>query len=161
MGTKLKQIGLSIAYMLGLYILIFIFRPIYIYSIIQGFSTRKYIDNLTMSGQGFEYLMLLIYCIVSFFWTRRTLLSNNKIGLLFWIVNWIVDFVIPPLSVLIVVLYHNYSSVPDIKNLSLVENFFLMWLLLAIKHVFFHIANGNLSFGKRINKNSSAIRSVR
>lgn len=152
METRVKQIGLSIAYILGLYILIFICRPIYIYSIIQGFSTRKYIDNLTMSGQGFEYLMLLVYCIVSFFWTRRTLLSNNKTSLFFWLLNWVIDFIVPPLSVLIMVLYHNRSSVHDLKNLSLVENFLLVWFLVAIKHVFFHIANGNLSFGKSINK---------
>ena len=149
MQKKLKQLGLSIAYILGLYVLIFICRPIYIYSIIQGLSKRNYIDNLTISGQGFEYLTLLIYCMVSFFWTRRTLLSNNKAGLLFWLLNLIIDFIIPPLSVLFMVLYHNYSSIPDMKNLSLVENFFLMWVLLGIKHVFFHIANGNLSFGKR------------
>jgi hypothetical protein len=98
MRTRVKQIGLSITYILGLYILIFICRPIFIYSIIQDFSRGEYIDNLTMSGQGFEYLMLLVYCIISFFWTRRTLLSNNKTGLLFWLLNWVLDFIIPPLK---------------------------------------------------------------
>lgn len=147
MRTRVKRIGLAIAYILGLYILIFICRPTYIYSIIQGFSRRKYIDDLTMSGQGPEYLMLLVYCVVAFIWTRRTSLSNNTTG--FWLINWLIDFMIPPLSVLIMVLYHNRSSVPDMKNISLVENFFLVWFLLAIKHVFFHIANGNLTLGKK------------
>lgn len=149
----MKKTGFFITYTLCLYILLFICRPTYIYFIIQRFSKQKYIDSLTLSGQGVEYLLLLIYCIISFFLTRRTLLSDNKTGILYWLLNWLIDFIIPPLSVLIMVLYHNHSTIPDVKNLSSVENFFLVWFLMAIKHVFFHIANGNLSFGKKINRN--------
>lgn len=149
MRVKVKRIGLSIAYILGLYVLIFICRPIYIYSIIQNFSNQKYIDDLTVGGQGFRYLVLLIYCFVSFFWTKRTFLPKPKTRLLYWILNWVIDFMILPLSVLFLVLYHNHSAVSDMKNLSSVENVFLIWLLLATKHIIFHIVNRNISLGSK------------
>ncbi len=37
-------------------------------------------------------------------------------------------------------------------KLSSVENLFLVWVLLGIKHVAFHALNGNLSLGNKLNK---------
>ena len=84
-NTRLRQIGLPIAYNTGLYILILIFRPIYIYLIVQGFANRKYIDDFSMRGQLFDYLLLLAYCLFSYHEAKKTSLLMNNAGLLYWL----------------------------------------------------------------------------
>ena len=149
MNSRTKQIVIGSLYVSLLFAFVLIFRPVYFNTILQKFSNRRYLDDLTLSGQGVQYLILLAYSILSFFWTRRTLLSVKKTRLTFWIINWIIDVLILPLSVLIMVLYYNYTSVYDTKNVSSIENFFLIWFLLAIKHVSFQIAHGNIAFSKK------------
>ena len=148
MNSRTKQIVIGSLYISLLFVFVLIFRPVYFNTILQKFSNRRYLDDLALSGQGVQYLILLAYCILSFFWTRRTLLSIKKTRLAFWIINWLIDVLILPLSVLIMVLYYNYTNVYDTKKLSSIENFFLIWFLLAIKHVSFQIAHGNITFGK-------------
>lgn len=155
MKINRKRIGLAIAYILGLYVIIFYCRPIYINLILQFFPDRSYSDDVTTSGEGFWFLMLLVYCIVSFFGTRRTSLSVNKTGLAFWTINWIIDFIIHPLSVLIMAILHNRGTISDIKPISSIENFLLVWFLLVIKHLCVHIMNGRLSLGAAIKKRPS------
>lgn len=149
---NIKKIIQAIVYIGGLYILIINCRSYIIHTIIQIFSKREYIDDFTMREQGEKNLLLLAYSILCFFWTRKTSLSVNKGGFVFWSLNWILDIIILPLSVLIMVLYYNHIEVPNMKNLSNLENVSLVGFLLAIKHVFFDIANGNLSLGPKITR---------
>jgi hypothetical protein len=128
---------------------------IYISFLLENFSNRKYYDDLSQGGQGRMYLVLLAYCIISFFWTRKTLASEYNIWQ--WVLSWIIDFLILPLSVLLVILYHNHSSLPGLRNLSSVENFLLIWILMAFKHIFFNIAKGNLSFGSGNKRKSNSV----
>lgn len=148
MEKIIKGIGIATVYILLLYILLLILRPIYIDFIIQNISNQHYIDDLTMREKGFGNLALFVYSIISFSWLKRSSVSNNK-GALFWLLNWIIDLLISPVSVLIMVLYHNSKSELELKNLSSVENFFLMWLLLGVKLIVFHIRSGNISVGDK------------
>jgi len=124
-------------------------KPFYLDSLLECVSNKKYLGDSLYENNVYLYLLYLVFSIASFFWTKRTLVFNNKSIFSYWIGSWVIDFAIPFISILIMLLYHNYYYVGDSVNISSIENPFLMCSLLAFKHVLFQILNGNIFFGVR------------
>jgi hypothetical protein len=84
---------------------------------------------------------MCIYCAVCFFWMEKTvkLTKNGRPGI--WFLSWTVDIAIIPVSVLLVVLWHNYMRIGETIEKSTIENFFLVWLLLNTKHIIFRMTS--------------------
>jgi hypothetical protein len=123
-------------------------RPFFLSFIIETFSKIKYNDDLTESSQAANYMVLLAYVVVSFFWNRKRLTIIEKRTTLMWIVNWVLDFFFIPFSMLIMVLYNNTIKA-TMANVSSVENMFLMWLLMAVKHIVISLQAGHIVIGRK------------
>jgi len=133
MKTELKYLAYCF-YMASLYLILMYFRPVFLSFIVETFSKIKYNDDFTESSQAANYMVLLVYAVVSFYWNRKTLIRIGKRTIQMWIVNWVLDCFIVPLSMLIMVLYNNVTRT-TMANLSSVENMFLMGLLMWFKHI--------------------------
>jgi hypothetical protein len=141
MFKQKKKIALiGVGYILGLFILIFLSRFSYIELIVGHLAKLHYTDDLTFMGDRSSYVILFIYSIVAFFWTERTLNIIQRRNAFFWVINLGLDYILIPLSVLVMVLFHNQKYMTGtVLDLSLIENFFLIWVFMAVKHLAFRI----------------------
>ena len=150
MKTIMKYLAYCF-YMAFFYLLLMYCRPVFLSFIIETFSKIKYNDDFIDSPQAANYMVLLAYVVVSFFWNRKMLKTIGKRTTLMWIVNCVLDFFFIPLSMLIMVLYNN-TTWATMANLSSVENMFLMWLLMAVKHIVISLIYGNIIIDRKQGK---------
>jgi hypothetical protein len=145
---KKRRLLLGTAYISGLLLLVVYLHGIYMDWILLSFSSITY-QVLEITVFGWEKLLIFfIYTVIAFFWTFHTAQKIGKKGLFFWLLNWALDFLILPLSVLFVVVYYNLKRPLGVVYLNSVENFFLIGALLTIKHVLFYMCGRNAYLSK-------------
>jgi len=126
-------------YLVFFYFFIVYTRPLYIEFILKYFSRIRYNDDLSYEALGAKHVVLLAYVVVSLFWNRRTLRAIGNSTILMWVINGLIDYLCIPLGVLIMVVCLNTTKT-ELANLSLIENMFLMWGLMAIKHILLRVS---------------------
>lgn len=127
-------------YLPFLEIIVFIVIIIWLFStslnlLLNNLSSVTYNDNLSFGQLRFYYLMWVIYGIFVYNVNIKTLKEirkknnfKNRIFLL------IIDATLIPLSILIMIVYHNYREITFAKLDSLI-NIYVIIILFSIKHI--------------------------
>ena len=132
MAENTNTVKSAVIYLAPFYLLIFLFRPVYINFIVSNFSKIEYVDDLGLKPLGVHIILLLAYGVLSFRLNMGTLKLIAPGSRTWWVLNWFIDLIFLPIGVYIMVIKNNSKA---FANISSLEDMFTMFLLLGGKHL--------------------------
>lgn len=129
----------AVIYIAGLALAIAYFRPIYMDWVLQSIAKLRYRDDFSLGMEKTHAILLSIYYCICYFWMRKTMVFKKSESKKLWLLGFVIDVAILPFSVLLVVWWHNIFRLGDNVDISTIENFLLVWILLNAKHIIFRL----------------------